>query len=197
MPRTLANTFLIFALLVIAVLSWQSLDEDRGVTTATENPIQMAQNETDYYLEGFKITNVNNNKGQVYELSGNTLSHYFETGNSLIEKPVVQVYSHEKDYWTGSATSGDLSADFSILVLSGNVDLAHHRNNQQPQLVVQAQTITIDTSKRQMTSDQPVQISSENWSFKANSMRADVDNGMLSFKSGVEADYAVENYDTN
>lgn len=193
MPKRLANTFLIFALMVIAVLSWQWLDDD-GVTTSTsDNPIQMAQNETDYYLEDFKITNVNNDKGQIYELSGTSLSHYFDQGNSSIERPIVRVFSNENDYWTGEAENGDLSADFSVLVLSGDVDLAHHRNNSLPQISVQTQSITINTETRQMTSDKPVQISSEKWSFKANHMQADVDRGMLLFNSGVEADYAVEN----
>lgn len=193
MPKRLANTFLIFALMVIAVLSWQWLDDDTVTLSTTDNPIQMAQNETDYYLEDFNITNVNNDKGQVYELSGTSLSHYFEKGNSTIEQPIVRVFSNENDYWTGEAKSGNLSADFSVLVLNGDVDLAHHRNNALPQVSVQTQSITIDTAKRQMVSDQPVQITSEKWSFKANQMRADVDNGMLSFNSGVEADYAVEN----
>lgn len=193
MPKRLANTFLIFALLVIAVLSWQWLDEDTAVTTAQDNPVEMAANQTDYYLQDFKITNVNNDKGQVYELSGKTLSHFFETGNSLITDPLVRFYRDDNDYWIGSANKGDLSADFSVLTLSGAVDLAHHRENAQPQVSVVADSITIDTQRRQMTSDQPVQISSENWSFKANQMQAEVDSGLLSFNSGVEADYAIKN----
>ena len=59
MPQQLANTFLIFALLVIAVLSWQWLDEDNTVpATTSEHPLEMVANQTDYYLQGFKITNL-------------------------------------------------------------------------------------------------------------------------------------------
>lgn len=192
MPKTLASSFLIFALLVIAVLSWQWLDDDAVTTSSSENPIQMAQNQTDYYLENFKITNINNDKGQIYELSGNSLSHFIEKGNSAIEYPVMQVFSNDDDYWTGKAQRGNLSADLSVLELSNNVDLAHHRHDSPPLVSVQTQSLTIDTKKRQMTSDQPVQFSSENWSFNANQMRADVDNGMVFFNSGVEANYAVE-----
>ena len=193
MPKRLANTFLIFALLVIAVLSWQWLEEDTAVTTSQNNPVEMAANQTDYYLEGFKITNVNNEKGQVYELSGKTLSHFFETGNSLITEPQVRFFRDDSDYWIGSANKGGLSADFSVLTLAGSVDLAHHRKNAQPLVSVLADSITIDTVRRQMTSEQPVNISSDHWSFQANQMQADVDSGMLSFNSGVEADYAIKN----
>ncbi len=192
MPRTLANTLLIFTLLVVAVLSWQWLDEDTPAGVDAQNTIQMAKNETDYYLQGFQITNVNNTKGQVYELSGNTLSHYFESGESIIEDPSVQVYSNDNDYWTGSARTGNLSADFSVLELTGDVDLAHHRNNDQPEIIVSAESITIDTTKRQISSAQPVNITAAKWSVTANRMRTDVDNGMLSFDSGVEAHYVVE-----
>ena len=193
MPKRLANTFLIFALLVIAVLSWQWLDEDTNTATTADDTIQMAQNETDYYLEGFNITNVNNDKGQVYELSGRTLSHYFEKGNSKIEYPIVRVFSNKNDFWTGQANTGNLSTDFSVLELSGDVDLAHHRENARPKVSIQTQKLTIDTNTREMTANQAVEISSDSWSFKANQMRADVDNGRLLFNSGVEADYAVTN----
>lgn len=192
MPRTLANTLLIFTLLVFAVLSWQWLDEDTVAGVDEQNTIQMAKNETDYYLQGFRITNVNNTKGQVYELSGNTLSHYFESGRSLIEEPSVQIYSNDNDYWTGRARAGNLSADFSVLELTGSVDLAHHRNSDTPEIMIGAESITIDTMKRQIASAQPVKITAAKWTVTANRMRTDVDNGMLSFDSGVEAHYVVE-----
>lgn len=194
MPQQLANTFLIFALLVIAVLSWQWLDEDNTVpATTSEHPLEMVANQTDYYLQGFKITNVNTSKGQVYELSGKTLSHFLETGNSLIVDPLVRFYRTDNDYWIGSANEGDLSPDFSVLRLSGAIDLAHHRENANPQMSVIADSITIDTANRQITSDQPVQITSANWSVKANQMQADIDTGLLNFNSMVEADYAIKN----
>lgn len=192
MPKTLANTLLIFTLLVIAVLSWHWLDEETVTTTNNTNTVQMAQNATDYYLEGFEITNVNNNKGRVYRLSGDTLSHYYESGNSVIEQPSVQVFSSDTNYWTGNAQTGNLSADFNVLTLKQDVSLAHHRQDKQPPLNISAQSVTINTAKRQINSDQPVQISSAKWTFKANRMLTDVDNGLLSFDSGVEASYVVE-----
>ena len=74
MPRKLANALLILFLLIVAVVSWQWLDDSRPTEQASQSTVPMAENETDYTLEDFVITNVNNHKGQVYQLRGKSLS---------------------------------------------------------------------------------------------------------------------------
>lgn len=191
MPRKFANTLLILALLIVAVVSWQWLDDRDSTAPATENSVDMAINETDYTLEDFIITNVNNNKGQVYQLSGKSLSHYVNGNNSVIDQPSVQMTGQNRQSWSGDANTGYLSPDFSKLQLVGNVALTHNRNNPPP-VNVSTETLNIDTNSRLMSTSEPVQIDGGQWSFQANQMQADVDNGILQFQSGVEAHYAVQ-----
>ena len=191
MPRKFANTLLILALLIVAVVSWQWLDDRDSTAPATENSVDMAVNQTDYTLEDFVITNVNNNKGQVYQLSGKSLSHFVNDNNSVIDQPSLQMTGQNSQSWSGNATTGYLSKDFSKLQLVGNVALSHNRNDNPP-VNVATEKLDIDTTSRQMTTNDPVQIDGGQWSFQANQMQADVDNGILQFQSGVEAQYAVQ-----
>ena len=191
MPRKFANTLLILALLIVAVVSWQWLDDRDSTAPATENSVDMAVNETDYTLEDFVITNVNNNNGQVYQLRGKLLSHFVNDNNSVIDKPSLQMTGQNRQSWTGNATTGYLSKDFSKLQLVGNVVLSHHRINNPP-VNVATEKLNIDSASRQMTTTDPVRIDGGQWSFQANQMQADVDHGILQFQSGVEAQYAVQ-----
>lgn len=152
----------------------------------------MARNETDYYLEDFHIVSVDNRQGQVYELRGKALSHYFKGGNSIVDQPLVRVYSEQQQHWQGSADSGEISPDFSTLSLSGNVDLYRDRDSNQAPIQLETESITINNTSQTMQSSATVLIKSENWSFRANRMQADINTGMLSFQTGVEADYAVQ-----
>lgn len=190
MPRKLANALLILVLLIVAVVSWQWLDDRENNISSQSATVAMAENETDYTLQDFVITNVNA-QGKVYRLSGNSLSHFVNGNPSVIERPQVQMQGRGGQIWSGNAIAGYLSSDYSSLQLAGDVALSHKRTDNPP-VNVSAEALRIDAENRQMTSDQPVTISGEKWSFKANQMQADVDNGILQFKSGVEAHYAVQ-----
>lgn len=190
MPRKLANALLILALLIFAVVSWQWLDDQDPAETVAQSAVPMAENQTDYTLEDFTITNVNNAKGQVYRLQGKSLAHFVNGTDSIIDTPVVQMSGADNQQWSGSADSGFLSPDFSTLELVGDVQLTHVRRNSPP-VNVTTDSIDIDTRTRQMQAPQPVDIKGEHWSFKASQMQADLDNGILTFQSGVEANYAV------
>ena len=191
MPHKFANTLLIFFLLIVAVVSWQWLDDRDSAEPATENTVAMAINETDYTLEDFVITNVNNSKGQVYKLSGKSLSHFVNGRSSIIDQPTVQMSGQDQQVWSGHARTGYLSTDFSQLELVGDVELSHIRKDNPP-VNVTAESLNIDSASQSMRSEQPVTIDGGQWSFQANQMQADVDKGILQFQSGVEAQYAVQ-----
>ncbi|MEM7259809.1 MAG: LPS export ABC transporter periplasmic protein LptC [Pseudomonadota bacterium] len=190
MPRKLANALLIFLLLVVAVVSWQWIDERDSAESVAETTVPMAENETDYTLEDFVITNVNNSNGQVYQLRGKSLAHFVNDSNSVIDSPSITMSGENRQQWTGDARIGLLSPDFSQLKLSGDVRLSHISGDNPP-VNVTTDAIDIDTGARQITGPQPLNIQGQHWSFQANQMQADLDNGILTFQSGVEANYAV------
>jgi len=202
MPSKLSRGVLIFALLVVAVLSWQWIDDRDVQPQATTGTIEMAETQSDYYLEDFEIINVANSTsspsvnnentpaGRHLKLTGATLSHHHTEGYSIIQSPTVRLRSADDAQWHARAATGTISADFDVLNLQGDVELTH--NGKRP-VTVNTNSISIDTSNRTISSNETVQVNGTGWQYNANTMRAEIDQGTLSFTSGVEAQFANPN----
>ncbi len=197
MPTKLGRGIWIFTLLAIAVLSWQWSD-DRNVETLIEaDTIEMAENQSDYYLEDFEIINITNpernndsKNGRYMRMVGKSLSHHYLEGYSSIEQPGVQLRTDNNEEWQANALNGQVSANFDVLNLQGEVELTHNRSLGKPPISVDTNSITIDSTARVISTDDTVEVNGSGWNYKANSMRAEIDNGVLSFTSGVEARFA-------
>lgn len=209
MPKTLGRSFWILALLVVAIGSWQWLENRPAAGNNADSTLRMAETESDYYLQDFHITNVDNDSGRVYELTGQSLSHHSDTGNSSISQPAIKVFGKNKTHWQGSAQHGDISPDFRKLALFGAVKLAQFPNlpaevdpalldpaqadsQHKPAVEVTSASVKIDTTKQIIATDDPVTIKSDLWSLSANRMRADINDDKLLFDSGMEAEYLLQ-----
>lgn len=201
----------VFILLVIAVVSWQWID-DRNVVTQADEPINMAVSQSDYYLENFEIINISNTTGVTtgagdtndneslksrrLKLTGKSLSHNHVKGISTLDHPVVVMRSENDDYWLASARSGNVSAEFDVLDLNGNVELTNHgpmNADNSDSIRIDTESLTIDTSQQIVETNEVVQVTGRGWNYNANSMNAEINNGRLSFQSGVEATFVSPN----
>lgn len=204
MPKTLGRSLWIFALLVFAIWSWQWLENTPPSGDSNDNTLQMAETETDYYLQDFRIVNVDNAAGQVYQLSGQSLSHHSNDGNSSISQPLIKVFGTNQTHWQGSAQRGDISADFRQLALFGAVRLAQFpslpsdldpalaRSIDKASVEISSASVSIDTTKQTISTDDPVTIKSDYWSLNANQMRADINDSKLLFDAGMDAEYILQ-----
>lgn len=222
MPSKLSRGLLIFALLVIAVLSWQWIDDRDVEPQANTDTIEMAETQSDYYLEDFEIINIANSAsspgisgknppaGRHLRITGTSLSHHHIEGYSIIQSPTVRLRSADDVRWQARAATGTISADFDVLDLQGDVELTHNRStplanapdsenqgretssNKGP-VTVNTNSISINTSNRTISSNETVQVNGAGWQYNAKTMRAEIDQGTLSFTSGVEAQFANPN----
>jgi len=202
MPSKLSRALLIFALMVIAVVSWQWID-DRNVSSQTApGSIEMAENQSDYYLRNFEIINISNGgagnaqQRRRLKVTGKTLSHHYIEGYSVLDNPTVLLETESDEYWLASARSGRISAEFDVLDLLGTVKLTHNKPNGTADaaiIKVDTETLNIDTGRRIIETMDPVTVNGQGWNYKANSMRAEIDDGRLSFESGVEAKFVTPN----
>jgi len=205
MPPKLGKSLLIFALLVIAVVSWQWIDDRDTEPTVQSNTIEMVETQSDYYLEDFEIVNVANSHdsassdsnskitGRYLKITGQSLSHHHIEGYSLIERPMVQLRSPDGSQWQASALNGTVSANFDVLDLQNDVELTHSETPGQPPVTVNTNSISIDNGKRIISSSETVRVAGRGWQYNANTMHAEMDQGTLSFTSGVEAQFANPN----
>ena len=202
MPSTLSKSLLTFALLVIAVVSWQWIDERDVQPRADSNTIQMVETRSDYYLENFEIVNIANSGnpttdgktiGSYLKITGQSLSHHYIEGYSLINNPTVHLRSSDGGQWQASASNGTVSANFDVLDLQNNVEIKHNQSRGRSEVTVNTNSISIDNGSRTISSSETVQVNGHGWQYNANTMHAEIDKGTLSFTSGVEAQFANPN----
>ncbi len=204
MPSSLLRAILIFALLVVAVVSWQWIEDHETEPQVDNNRIEMVERQSDYYLEGFEIINVSNNSvtaasdnaivtgtqaGRQVTITGQSLSHHYSDGYSVIEYPVVRLNSAGEGQWHAKARTGTVSPNFDVLDLLGDVQLTHTKPANDSPITVSTQSLSIDNGNRTLASREPVQVTGNGWQYSAASMEAEIDQGVLSFASGVEAQF--------
>ena len=191
--------------MVIAVWSWQWLENSPATTSSSDSTLQMAETESDYYLQDFRIVTVDDTTGEVFQLSGQSLSHHSVSGNSSIMQPVVTLYGANQTHWQGSAQHGDISADFNQVTLLGSVRLAQFpgvpaadldpataHSVDKPSVEISSASLKVDTDKQTISTDDPVTIKSDFWSLNANQMRADINDSKLLFDEGMDAEYLLQ-----
>ena len=203
MPSKIGTSLLIFALLVIAVISWQWIDDRDVETQVQNNAIEMVETQSDYYLEDFEIVNIanshnsstdgNTTAGRYLKITGQSLSHHFIEGYSLINNPTVHLRSTDGSQWQASASNGTISANFDVLDLQNNVVVTHSETTDRQAVTVNTNSISIDNGKRTISSSETVKVTGRGWQYNANTMQAEIDQGTLSFTSGVEAQFANPN----
>lgn len=203
MPSKIGTSLLIFALLVIAVISWQWIDDRDVETQVQNNAIEMVETQSDYYLEDFEIVNIANSRnsstdgnttaGRYLKITGQSLSHHFIEGYSLINNPTVHLRSTDGSQWQASASNGTISANFDVLDLQNNVVVTHSETTDRQAVTVNTNSISIDNGKRTISSSETVKVTGRGWQYNANTMQAEIDQGTLSFTSGVEAQFANPN----
>jgi len=185
--------------------------------------IKMSETRGDYYLEDFEIVNIANkvdnsnvngnqssgdsqaraitNTGGIavmpadrqLTITGHSLVHLYGEGSSVIDQPSVRLLSTGSGLWHATASTGRISANFDKLDLQGNVELMHNRHPDNPPINVNTESVSIDTANQTINSNDSVEVLGEGWQHRARSMNADIGNGILSFTSGVEAQFESPN----
>jgi len=190
MPKTLVRKLLVLALLVIAVVSWQWLDEraQNGDREAAE--VSPLSNETNYFLEGFDIESVSGDSDTRIRIQGDVLASFLDTGESRVSNPRVGIDGANNQSWRGEASNGVLSADYARLQLEGGVKLTHQQSADAATITLTAESVLLNTHDQTLSSQSPVQLTAPGWSFTASGLQANLANGHLLFPSSVEARYA-------
>jgi lipopolysaccharide export system protein LptC len=190
MPKTLVRKLLVLALLVIAVVSWQWLDERSPGEESQAAAVSPLSNETNYFLQGFDIESVSSDSDTRIRIQGDVLASFLDSGESRVSNPRVGIDGANNQTWQGEASSGVLSADYSTLQLEGGVRLTHRQRSDADTITLTTESVLLDTRDQTLISQSAVQLSAPGWSFNANGLQANLANGHLLFPSSVEARYA-------
>jgi lipopolysaccharide export system protein LptC len=116
MPRL--HFLLALVLVLAAVVSWRLVQEEKPPSQAitTSGP-----REIDYYVTGLDVTRMTVAGRPAHRLRAVKLQHYTDDDTTELQQPLLTVYQAEAPPWEVDAERAWMSADGSLVLLSGKV----------------------------------------------------------------------------
>ena len=176
--------WILVPLLLLAVLSREWAEETDAVPD--EATIDMTRSKADYYLESFETRKFNSEGEPEYVIEGHTLSHFPEDNSSVIEQPKLVVF-RKRNVWRMQALKGVFTPQPETFLLEGSVTMQRSSDHQEIRL--ETSEVTVLTQANQVSTDQPVTVSAENWQLRSIGLESDIEKGTLNLLSNVTARY--------
>ena len=114
--------------------------------------------EPDYFLDDAVFTRINVDGDPVYRMSAEHLLHFPEDGTSVYRSPVLVSVDPAKPRVTVRADHGRSNEDGSRTVLTGNVVLVRAPTENEPQMTIRTEEVTIFSETEIARSELPVRI---------------------------------------
>lgn len=136
------RTILAIALLALlaAYTGWQRMG---APPAGTDGPPEAAALDTDYTLEDFTLTLLDEEGRLNASVTGGSLAHDPQAERSRIEAPRATVSAPGGTRWEGDARQGWVSDDGGELHLSGRVRLNRHPEESVPPLELSTEVLTL------------------------------------------------------
>ncbi len=114
--------------------------------------------EPDYFLEDAVFTRVGADGEPAYRIATERLLHFPEDGSSTWRLPVLISVDPRKPHVTVHADQGHSNADGSHTVLTGNVVLVRAAMDDEPEMTIRTEKVSIDSATGIARSDRAVRI---------------------------------------
>lgn len=168
------------ALVVALSVRWL-MPADRSATP----PISMPDTQFDYTLTDYSARFRDEHDQVEFTLSGPRLEHVWAERVARLESPDFHIEPDAAD-WQGSSESGRVLRDDELLVLEGNVTLAHRA--ERGAIEVRTERLRYDRRARTITSDSPVEITQMESRLRSGGLRIELDNNLLELTDGVQGE---------
>ena len=112
------SPLLILIMVVSAVLSWHLVRDEEP----TSQPItRSSPREIDYYVTGLDVTRMTTAGRPAHRLRAENVQHYTDDDTTELQQPHLTVYQADSPPWEVDAERAWMSADGSLVLLSGEV----------------------------------------------------------------------------
>jgi lipopolysaccharide export system protein LptC len=178
------NLSLTGGLLVLCVAGyyWGGLSKDAPLSTTDST------NVPDYEITQITGIQVNEQGSPERTLTANTLVHYNQRDESIIQQPVITLYQHDQATWQLSAQQATLLKNNHQINLQQDV-LAKRINSVPLQLTTQSLTANQETHILQ--SHSPVVVSTTQGQISSLGLEANTEAGLLQFTGQVRGTYVL------
>jgi len=171
-------------LLALALLTiWLLIEDD---DTSTQLSPSYGTRSSDYSMDDFTLTTMNEMGIPSQTLSGKTMSHYPDNDSTEIEFPIAHFFHPQKNTWLITANHGITFNDGDDILLTGNVIITQQENTD---VELRTEKLNLDTSKETANTDQPVIIKTASSITHAVGMDAALAEGLVNLHTHVRGRY--------
>lgn len=178
------NLSLTGGLFVLCIVGyyWGGLSKDTPLTFIDST------NTPDYEITQIKGTQVNEQGQPERTLTANSLLHYNQRDESIIDQPFITLYQHNQATWQLSAQQAILLKDNHQISLQQDV-LAKRLNSTPLQL--STQSLTANQKTHILQSHSPVVVSTAQGQISSLGLQANTEEGTLQFIGQVRGTYVL------
>lgn len=207
--RQIPNIFWILLLGLALIVALRSvIDPDEPFTP--ESSVDMAELQSDYYLEQFRTHRYRADGALHYVIRGDHLIHYPADDSSSIQAPALTLHE-EHHLWDMTSASGRFDTSPDTFTLEGSVTMTRRPRSPAPvdasseshdnlplqgqELVINTEDISFDINANRISTDQPITITTESWTLRSVGLESSINDGILTLLSNVEGHYEIDKID--
>lgn len=165
-PRRL----LAFLAVVGALFSWWLSESTKDIQPTLANPT--GAREIDYRVRGFEVTRMTPAGIPAHTLTADTLRHFTDDDTTELDNPHLTVYQDAEPPWEIDAEQAWVSADRSIVLLTGEVVIDRAGGTKTPPTTIFTRNLRVQPQEDYAETDEAVRVESDDDWLDAVGMRA-------------------------
>ncbi len=149
---------LILLMIVAAVASWRLVQQEEPASPAVA---KSGPRTIDYYVVGLDVTRMTAAGKPAHRLLATNLQHYTDDDTTELKQPHLTVYQDDAPPWEIDAASAWMSADGSLVLLSGEVLIQREADSNNRPVRILTRDVRVQPSEDYAETDEKVRVESE------------------------------------
>jgi lipopolysaccharide export system protein LptC len=157
MPPRL-RILLVLVMVLAAVVSWRLVQEEKP---PSQGITKSGPREIDYYVTGLDVTRMTTAGRPAHRLRAVNLQHYTDDDTTELQQPRLTVYQADGPPWEVDAERAWMSADGSLVLLSGEVLIEREGDVSNRPMRIVTRDLRVQPSEDYAETDEKVRVESE------------------------------------
>ena len=187
------HTVIAVLLLAAAGLSWW-LMRSVEVTASGPQPPPAARHVSDYSMDDFTLSAMDDQGNLHYRLHARHMSHYLDDDTASLRRPDMTLYRGVQGTWNAVSDRGWIGPDQKHVVLSGDVLVWRDTPRQDDGLELETDVLHVTPDRQYAETARPVTIVQPAGITHAVGMRVSVEQGRMQLLSAVRGRYTLKSH---
>lgn len=185
MKKRLALSVIFFIL--IALLAWRIIHHTK--VKPNETPAQA--DSIDSFAKNVHLTTLDKSGHISSELQASRLVHYHQSNQTLLQRPVITLYTDKQPPWIITASQGEIHHDKEEILLEHQVVIHQNSGANNDEVSIKTPSILVYPNTRIALSQDPVELFSPNTHIQGVGLEAHFNEGSLELKNQAKGHYVL------